>query len=143
MTLLSRISDVSSAVRVVAALNRGSQYRPHLHGTLSAHQQEHSAMQQYAHAMRKLEAELERRDGVSAAKEPNGKNSRRITPISINAGKRHLSKDGDLGHKKASGAAAEDAIRAGIGQRAAATKKPAGDEPPTEGAPDRGGFRKR
>jgi len=89
-------SKAVDPVRVVAELTRGTRFRPHLHGTMSAHQQESNAMSKYAQAMKKLQAETERREGKSDWESSRRGSERQRVPITIRAGKRTLTKAGKL-----------------------------------------------
>ena len=79
-------------IRVVAALTRGTRFRPHLHGTMSAHQQESDAMTKYAQAMKKLQSEMERREGKADWEDNRRGSERQRVPITIQSGKRTLTK---------------------------------------------------
>jgi hypothetical protein len=127
-------------VKVVAELNRGTKFRPHLHGTMSAHTQEANALSQYAQAMKKMNAEMERREGKTDWEGTKRGSTRQRVPIQIASGNRLLTKEGNLSigkpGKSNSDAAKRDQAANDVGKRVAGfrRKKPAkvvpGQPPP-------------
>ena len=133
-------------VKVVAELNRGTRFRPHLHGTMSAHTQEAEALSGYAHAMKKMNAEMQRREGKTDWEGTKRGSTRQRVPIQIASGNRLLTKEGNLSIGKPgkgnSDASKRDQAANDVGKRVAGfrRKKPAkvlpGQPPPPP--PDEG-----
>ena len=130
-------------VKVVAELNRGTRFRPHLHGTMSAHTQEAEALSQYAQAMKKMNAEMERREGKTDWEGTKRGSTRQRVPIQIASGNRLLTKEGNLSigkpSKGNSDAGKRDQAANDIGKRVAGfrrKKKPAKVSPGQPPPPD-------
>ena len=132
-------------VKVVAELNRGTRFRPHLHGTMSAHTQEADALSQYAQAMKKMNAEMERREGKTDWEGTKRGSTRQRVPIQIASGNRVLTKEGNLSIGKPgkgnSDAAKRDKAANDVGKRVAGfrRKKPAKYQPGQPPPPDEEG----
>lgn len=114
-------------VKVVAELNRGTRFRPHLHGTMSAHTQEAEALSQYAQAMKKMNAEMERREGKTDWEGTKRGSTRQRVPIQIASGNRLLTKEGNLSigkpSKGNSDAAKRDQAANDVGKRVAGFRR--------------------
>jgi len=130
--LLTQMADSNKGravdpVKVVAELNRGTRFRPHLHGTMSAHTQEAKALSQYAQAMKKMNAEMERREGKTDWEGTKRGSTRQRVPIQIASGNRLLTKEGNLSIGKPgngnSEAAKRDQVANDVGKRVAGFRR--------------------
>ena len=123
-------------VRVVAEMNRGTRFRPHLHGTMSAHQQEADALNQYAQAMKKMNAEMSRREGKVDWEGTKRGSTRQRVPIQIASGNRVLTREGNLsvgGKGPAPGEVESEASK--VGQRVAGFRRKKAPAEPKPGQP--------
>jgi hypothetical protein len=129
-------NDSVDPIRVVAALNRGTRFRKHLHGSMSGYQQESEAMTQYARAMKKLQAEMERREGKADWEGAKRGSERQKVPITIAAGGRLLTKEGNLdvsrGGGGGGGGPSGAATAAAVGRRVAGFRSRPDNKAPPE-----------